>query len=59
MKRNLYDFEVTRVAGQAFCKRETVRKYLRDPEHMKPATRARIEAALQALGYVVEDAQDG
>jgi DNA-binding LacI/PurR family transcriptional regulator len=52
MFRKLYDYEVTRVAAQAFCKRETVRKYFNSPERMLPGTRARIEAALQALGYV-------
>jgi DNA-binding LacI/PurR family transcriptional regulator len=49
--KKLHDFEVTRVAAEAICKRETVRTFLRDPSRMKPATRARVEAALQALGY--------
>lgn len=51
MIRKLHDFEVTRVAAQAVCKRETVRAYLSHPARMKPATRARVQAALQALGY--------
>ena len=52
MNRKLHDFEVTRVAAQAICKRETVRAYLTHPERMKPATRARVQKALSALGYV-------
>jgi DNA-binding LacI/PurR family transcriptional regulator len=54
MIRSLHDFEVTRVAAQAVCKRETVRAYLKQPERMKPATRARVQAALRALGYEAE-----
>ena len=51
MNRKLHDFEVTRVAAQAICKRETVRAYLSRPDRMKAATRARVEAALKALAY--------
>ena len=50
--RKLRDFEVTRVASQAFCKRETVRKYLKQPERMLPATRARVEHAMHELGLL-------
>jgi DNA-binding LacI/PurR family transcriptional regulator len=55
MVRKLYDFEVTRVAAQALCKRETVRAFLTRPGRMRPATRARIEVALRTLGYDVEE----
>ena len=48
----LHDFEATRVAAYALCRRETVRAFLKPPERMKAATRARVEAALSALGYV-------
>jgi DNA-binding LacI/PurR family transcriptional regulator len=48
--RKLHDFEVTRAAALAFCKRDTVRAYLQKSERMKPATRARVEAALRTLG---------
>ena len=56
MNRKLHDFEVTRVAAQAICKRETVRAYLTRPDRMKAATRARVAAALSALGYVDDGA---
>jgi DNA-binding LacI/PurR family transcriptional regulator len=52
LNRKLFDFEVTKVAAQALCKRETVRKYFTSPDRMLPSTRARIESALQALGYI-------
>ena len=50
--RKLHDFEVTRAAARAMCKRETVRKYFTKPERMQPATRARIEIALRELGFL-------
>jgi len=53
--RKLHDFEVTRVAAQAICKRETVRAYFTHPERMRPATRARVEAALRTLGYLDDE----
>ena len=37
--RKVRDFEVTRIAALAICKRETVRKFLKRPERMLPATR--------------------
>ncbi len=55
MVRKLHDYEVTRVAAHAICKRETVRAYLTHPDRMKPATRARIEAAFHALGYAIQE----
>ena len=57
--RKLHDFEITCVAAQAFCKRETVRKYLRNTEPMWPATKARIAAAMVALGYVTAERAGG
>jgi DNA-binding LacI/PurR family transcriptional regulator len=50
--RKLRDFEVTRVAAQAICRRETVRAYFQKPDRMKPATRARVEQALRELGFL-------
>src|SRR5205823_3949642 len=50
--RKLHDFEVTRVAAQAMCKRETVRHYFQQPDRMKAAVRARVEMALRELGFL-------
>jgi DNA-binding LacI/PurR family transcriptional regulator len=57
LARKLRDFEVTKVAAQAVCQRETVRRFFLDPDRMKPATRARVETALRELGFLAEAAQ--
>jgi len=50
--RKLHDFEVTKVAATAMCRRETVRHYFQTPDRMKPAVRARVELALRELGFL-------
>lgn len=57
VSRKLHDFEVTRVAAHGMMKCATVRAYLKDPARSRPTTRARIETALRALGYLDEPAQ--
>ena len=48
----LPDHVVTRVAAEAICTRESVRKFLRTPERMHASTRDRVAKALRELGLL-------